>query len=1542
MSNALKSGGLLSLLLATLAVLGLMTAGITAEVPIGSAKGRIIMASNQLGLPNADVVFVRYSNDAYEGKSEWVAETDKDGNFEVKPLPAGTYVMSVYGKVHRIERQVVQIREGKLTQVEGTAERSTPYLSMRAADRVFLPGELVEVQIEGLSDVDTIQFRVSEVSGSLVDQSNGIDAALRSLVSARNQVNPAETKGLVEVKKEERPLKAKDIEGVFVERHELGTYPPGLYLVEASDKQFQSFAYFMVTDIGMVTKVARGAGIAYVTNLKSGVPVADASVDLITPSGRKALGKTNADGIVELSAAGNPQGSLLISAQKEGSRAVTSFWYSGVERDAPVIDVVSDRPVYRPGDTIRYKATIRLREEGKYRLPEPGLATVEVRNTLGDVIATESKALDEWGVLSGEIATVEEAGPGWASIEIRYAGAEESESFAVSEYRKPYFEVKVEPVRESYTKGDRVMFTVKATTFTGEPVVGADIEANLSESWAYTGSPFDDEADEYWGDDSDWPGDYVKSFQSRTNERGEATISFATTGPRVTIGQEFSDSRLTLEASVSDPSGRYFSGKGNVMLYRGDGEIFAEFDRYNLSGPGHEAILKIDTNTTRANGDVEVELTREQFTETTMVPIAESKQTVRLDAEGKATLSIKPKKSGSYLARVSFVDARQNLVATQAYIWVSGTTEEEYGRRSDLQLIPDKRRYEQSDTAEVLVRTGNPGGKALVTIEGEKLFQHQMVDLASGEALIRVPLQARYAPNVQVSVARIHGKEFSESSRTLRIGLAPQTLPITVTPSSTEAKPGEMIDVEINTGVAAEVALGVVDEGIYQVMEDTDDPMDTFYPRGYSEVVTSYSFPDIYLDGEGKGDAKSEIRKDFRDTAFWNPTVRTDETGRASVRLKLPDNLTKWRLTATGTDRSTRVGKTTASVVAEKELMARLSLPAFLVQNDQQVVTASVANSTDQDLDVQVAWELGRGLSSKSALKQTIKIAANSTQSVSVELVASAFGEGIVRFTAVSGAFQDGLEMTVPIAARAIKVPVAYSRTLEPGKAVDLEIRRDEKAVAGKFRLNLSPSLNAGLPAALPELVDYPYGCVEQTMSRFVPAVLVRQYMRENGISDPALDAKIDEVTEQSLARIRMLKGSDGWGWFEYGEPIPEMTAIVLEGLRVAELAGVKVPDDLTQEALSASRRMLEKPVGSDRQYPVSLAFALLRRETSENAVKVLQLASAQTNLSVTDQAHIALGLHLSGDPKVKRLSQKMLSDMKRRASAGSETVSYGDPLDTAAALETLIAMEPDSDWITKLLLSLNQERRGRGWGDTWRTHMAIRAQLSVTSLRQIESAQGSVTVLLNGNPVGTYEMAPLAASTEITLDWEQMKPGKNVVSLRFAGTGQAFATLDGEQRVYAQESAPIRRPGSFSLKREFFPMESVRLEDGSLRYQVGKSSRTSFRSGEVFRVRLTIKSDVAMSYVAIEDPLPSNMRIVDADKPEPGFDWTNWWSNSTFFDDKATFFMDTLPAGESVLEYAVRAEATGVGTALPAQAYPMYQRDILATSSQLRLEVRP
>jgi uncharacterized protein YfaS (alpha-2-macroglobulin family) len=172
-------------------------------------------------------------------------------------------------------------------------------------------------------------------------------------------------------------------------------------------------------------------------------------------------------------------------------------------------------------------------------------------------------------------------------------------------------------------------------------------------------------------------------------------------------------------------------------------------------------------------------------------------------------------------------------------------------------------------------------------------------------------------------------------------------------------------------------------------------------------------------------------------------------------------------------------------------------------------------------------------------------------------------------------------------------------------------------------------------------------------------------------------------------------------------------------------------------------------------------------------------------------------------------------------------------------------------------------------------------------------------------------------------------------------GQGEGQYAIDLTQGVYAQASQPVANPPGFRIKREYLPMAATRLEDGSLRLLPGKRASEQFKSGEVFRCRLTITVDNALEYVAIEDPIPSNCRIVDADSPEPGYDWTNWWSNSTFGDDKAAFFIHRLGKGEHVIEYAIRAEAPGVANALPTTAYPMYLRGVEAGSAQNKAEVR-
>jgi uncharacterized protein YfaS (alpha-2-macroglobulin family) len=109
---------------------------------------------------------------------------------------------------------------------------------------------------------------------------------------------------------------------------------------------------------------------------------------------------------------------------------------------------------------------------------------------------------------------------------------------------------------------------------------------------------------------------------------------------------------------------------------------------------------------------------------------------------------------------------------------------------------------------------------------------------------------------------------------------------------------------------------------------------------------------------QGDKGAVETIRRDFPDTAYWQPTIRTDARGQATVRVRLPDNITEWRLTAIAHTADTRIGYARAKVKAAKDLMARLRLPMWLVEGDRTEINAILSNDTDQPREVR--WSCAR------------------------------------------------------------------------------------------------------------------------------------------------------------------------------------------------------------------------------------------------------------------------------------------------------------------------------------------------------------------------------------------------------------------------------------------------------------------------------------------------------------------------------------------------------------------------------------------------------
>lgn len=1550
--NAGKAGGLAALIVGGLATGSLMAYGVTEEVPLGSITGGVVMAENGKPLPKADVILTAQFSTDETIRSTRYAVTDDKGGFRFSNIPAGKYVVAVYGRAHSYEQRDVLIPEGKVNELAVKAPSTGPSLDVLASNRVFLPGETPQIQANGIGQEPDIQLEILKAKESSFADVPSVRDLFTGIIYNKNTKSPEELARFDSYRSLKHPITRRDIEGVFVEDVSLPEMDEGVYLVRATSQKQTAYAWLTISRIALTAKQSGPDFLAYVVDLKSGQPISGAPVKLYSRGMTKEVGVTGADGILKFSHASTESSEALVIAAESGASRAYASVYSGRSRGSTaVLWTQTDRPVYRPGDKVQFRGVVRIGDGNTYRVPASGEVQVTVFDPDETVIKEQKLTISATGSYSGEMEIDKISLPGSYRLNVSY-GEEETDTYIpILTYRKPEVKITVTPEEPVYTRGQRIRMKVKAETFTGEPLVGAEVNCTVFRRSEWRGSPFEDDAyfdEEY---ESDYKGEYIdEELTARTNELGEAIVSLDTSRYK---GEDldYADTVYTIEASVADAGGRSFNSSGSVRVGRGLINLVGDFSGY-LARPGEDATLELEA-TDSATGEparnlkVTVTYFRDRRGGGSGEEIPAGRRDIQLDSEGRAVLTVRPETAGSFIARYTATDSKGNRITGEAYLWVTGGEKGDWGDAPDLQVILDKKNYAPADTARAVIRTKSPGGSALVTLEADRVLWSKVVPLTTGETVFEIDGLSKYVPNAWVTVCYVREKEFSQAERSLNVNLTQRELDVTITPDRTDLKPGETVTYLIDTKdadgkpVVADVALGVVDEGIYQLREDNANPLREFYPRRWSSVQTNYSFPSIYLDGDEKGPVNVEIRRKFEDTAYWNPSVLTGPDGQAVVTVKLPDNLTSWRATATAFTAQTAIGRGKSSVVARKELMARMSLPAFMTQSDQQQITGTVANTTESPLDIQVRLDAS-GVETAGERVQKISVPPRATRAVSWPVTAGRPGTAKFTMTAwTDGGPNDGLELRMPIEPKGLTERTFLAGSTPKSESLSLELKPGVQT--GELVISLAPTLVGSLLEALPYLIDYPYGCVEQTLSRFVPAVQVQQYMNQAGYRDPAVTDKIPEITKMGLIRLRMMQNIEGgWGWWEYDSPDPSMTAKVLEGLWRAEQAGVAVNPNMIERAMTWSKESLSKPDPNEKltyvfEGRVRLAGAVLLREDHPGAVGYLQAASSRDDLSAESLADLACAWHrysqrTTGPAKATALQWRDRV-YRRLMTKGRETEAGLTWTDTyiesnARALEAVALIEPNSGKVEKILRSLMQRRRGFIWFSTQDTAAVITGAMTYVAQTKELGSDFEAVVTVNGKEVGRQRFAgpqALAAKKTIRLPYTALKTGANQIGLMMSGAGRLYYGAELTQNAYADTFAP-RQGGGVTIKREYVKMESQRLEDGTLRLLPARRPSESFASGDVFRCRLTITTSQPMQYVAIEDPIPSNCRIVDADTPSPGYEWGNWWSRSVFLDNRAAFFVTYLDKGTHVIEYAVRAEIAGKSVAMPATIYPMYE----------------
>ena len=366
------------------------------------------------------------------------------------------------------------------------------------------------------------------------------------------------------------------------------------------------------------------------------------------------------------------------------------------------------------------------------------------------------------------------------------------------------------------------------------------------------------------------------------------------------------------------------------------------------------------------------------------------------------------------------------------------------------------------------------------------------------------------------------------------------------------------------------------------------------------------------LDADAGGDASDAapvlVRKDFADLLKWSGAIQTDADGCTNIPLEFPDNLTTWKARVWMLATGTQVGEGSTEIITSKDLLVRLEAPRFLVERDEAVFSAVVHNDYDAPKSVKVSLELdGHNLQATDGAAKTVEIAAKSEARVDWRVTALHEGEATLRMKAIADNDSDAVERKLPVLVHGMSRQDAWSRAVEPDQSsakILFEVPQQRRPDQSSLTVRFSPTIAGAVVDAIPYLANYPYGCTEQTLNRFVPTVIARRMLTDMHINlaevkakranlnpqelgnaadraaqwkqwqeNPVFDeAEMDKMTAAGVQKLMSMQNNDGgWGWFSgYGEySYPHTTAVVVHGLLIAKASGATIPDAMLNSGIA-------------------------------------------------------------------------------------------------------------------------------------------------------------------------------------------------------------------------------------------------------------------------------------------------------------------------------------------------------------------------------------
>lgn len=1334
----------------------------------------------------------------------------------------------------------------------------------------------------------------------------------------------------------------------------------GIYVVMVRSKDhnwIQESKIIAISDIGIIVKQEQDNIYVFTNSIHTATAMPGVNVSFISSNNQKLTTvTTDAEGVAvfrNISQTSPGFKVAMVTARRGDEFSFVAFSQAQIgtsrfdvggrqpNETGLIAMIYPERNLYRPGETIHVSTIIRS-EQWKQQTDVPVKLKLSMPN--GKEFATVQKILNEQGSCEAMFPTPPTAITGTYLLEV-FTGNNvllNSYNISVEEFMPDRMKVTVATPTQEYTPGENVTAQIQADNLFGTPAAGRNYHCELNMAKGTFPS------EKYPDYNFELKNDFnftTDMREGKTDDKGSASETFKLDAALANQGMM----KGNIMATVFDETGRPVHRYEHFTVYTQP--VFAgikcEQQYVTTKAAVRMGLIALDKREAPQNATAIVTVVKKEWHTVIQqsgnsyryVSQSEEKQiasqVVQITGTASAYTFI-PQQSGEYEVKVAINGSNTYISKTlYAYGWNDGQYSSfEVNNEGNVEIKTDKKEYNAGESVNALFTTPFEG-RMLVTLERDHIIKYYYLTTKNKSASLSFVADEASLPNVYITATLFRAMDGSDMPLTVghgfknvRVTNKSYNMPVAVTVTEkSRSKTKQTINVKTTPG--AYVTIAAVDEGILQVKNfATPDP----YAYFFQKVALSVNSYDIYpwllpeiktrqssTGGDGADENGGRVNPMFvnrvKNVSFWSGIMQADSRGNVHYSIDIPQFSGDIRVMALAY-KNKSFGSTDKHIKVADPIVISTALPRFLTPKDDVTMGISMSNTTNKPTTAVVTVQTTGPLGVQGSATQTIQIPANREGRAVYNIVAAqsiGAGKVIVTVKALNETFTNETDISVRPPASLQKLTgygIAGENTTTP---VDMTNKFISTSVTGKLIVSKSPLTQ--FSKHLEELVKYPYGCVEQTVSAAFPQLYYADLVKGMNVGTNTELNPASNVQQAIIKLQSMQQGNGGMSyWPEGGGESWWGSVYACHFLLEARKAGFDVNAHTLERLQEYMKyRMYKKETvtfyynGNAKKETASeeIAYSLyVLAMAGQSQQSDMNYYKAHKELLTLDSKYLlAAAYALSGQPSQARevLPPAFSGEIPDRCFGGSFNSQIRDE---AISLLVLLDIDPNNKQVPILARMLSEQLRKERYLSTQENSFSMLALGKIMKIANQGNATAAVTA--NGKNVGN------STGQALTINMKAYATAAMGVQVKGSGSYYYFWELDG-----------ITADGSYKEEDNFMKVRRTYYD------RQGRETKT-FSQNDLIVVRISIEGqyDKQIYNVAITDMLPAGFEIENTRLNEmPKMEWIKDASTADYLDvrdDRINMFT-TVDRKRRDFYYMVRAVSPGTFQLGPVQADAMY-----------------